>query len=434
MQESFIQFLWQYQLFSKNRLCTVDGQSIGIIRPGTLNTDAGPDFSEARIVIGDVEWSGQVEIHLKTSDWLQHRHQQNAVYDTVILHVVWQHDFPVYRTNGTLIPTLCLQPYTHTDILHRYQSLIINKSVIPCESLFGQVPDLYRRQALDQAVMQRLQKKAGLVLQLLRTNHNDWEETTYQLLAQNLGMKTNASPFLRLAGAVPLKLLRKHGDSRVQMEALLFGQAGLLEGNFSDSYPAELQREYRFLCHKYQLENARMSITEWKWARLRPANFPEIRIAQLASLLFEQKSLFSSLSATDPDPEKDLLSRCAVSPYWTSHYRFDKLSGGNPAAMGDISRGNIMINTVVPLMVAYSEAKDEPHYYQEALRRLDSLPAEDNRITRQWQSLGLAAGNAFDSQGCIELFNHFCSEKQCLRCPAGFFLLKHINQPRHTVA
>ncbi len=429
MQESFIQFLWQYQLFTKNNLCTEEGQPLRIIRTGRLNTDAGPDFSEARIMIGDVEWSGQVEIHIKGSDWLQHRHQQNAVYDTVILHVVWQHDTPVYRTNGTLIPTLCLQPYTHASTLDRYQLLTTNTALIPCAGQFDQVPDLYRRQALDQAVMQRLQNKSRMVLQLLHANRSDWEETTYQLLAQNLGMKTNAPPFLRLARATPLKLLRRHGDSLVQMEALLFGQAGLLEGQFSDAYPNELKQEYQFLCHKYQLETSRLNNTEWKWAKLRPGNFPEIRIAQLAALVHAQKSLFSCFSSVEPEAEKNMLSDCVASPYWTTHYRFDKLSGDIHARLGDISRENIIINTKVLLLAAWAEAKDEDAYYHHAVRLLEGLPAEDNKITRKWRLLGLAATNAFDSQGCIELFNHFCSERQCLRCPVGFFLLKNSRQP-----
>jgi hypothetical protein len=276
--------------------------------------------------------------------------------------------------------------------------------------------------------MQRLQTKSRLVLQLLQANRSDWEETTYQLLAQNLGMKTNASPLLRLAKATPLKLLRKHGDSLVQMEALLFGQAGLLEGQFSDHYPNELKQEYQFLCHKYQLETSRLSSTEWKWAKLRPGNFPEIRIAQLAALVHAHKSLFSYFSLAEPEDEKNTLSHCAVSPYWTKHYRFDKLSGGIHAGFGDISRQNIIINTKVTLLAAWAEAKDEDAHYHHAVRVLESLPAEENKIIRRWRSLGLAATNAFDSQGCIELYNHFCSERQCLRCPAGFFLLKNSRQ------
>jgi hypothetical protein len=428
MQESFIQFLWQYQLFTKNNLYTEEGQPLRIIRTGKLNTNAGPDFSEARILIGDMEWSGQVEIHIKGSDWFRHRHQKDAVYDTVILHVVWQHDSPVYRTNGTPIPTLCLQPYTLASTLDRYQLLTTNTACIPCAGQFNSVPDLYRRQALDQAIMQRLQNKSRLVLELLHANRSDWEETTYQLLAQNLGMKTNASPFLRLAKATPLKLLRKHGDSLAQMEALLFGQAGLLEGQFCDHYPSELKQEYQFLCHKYQLETSRLSSTEWKWARLRPGNFPEIRIAQLAALVHAHKSLFSYFLLMGPEADTNTLPHCAASPYWTKHYRFDKLSGDIHAGLGDTSRENIIINTKVPLLAAWAEVKEEDAHYYHAVRLLESLPAEENKITRKWRSLGLAATNAYDSQGCIELYNHFCSERQCLRCPAGFFLLKNSQQ------
>jgi hypothetical protein len=434
MHESFLQFLWNYQLFDKTDLRTQEGESLQIIRAGTLNADAGPDFSEARLLINGVEWAGQVELHLRTSDWLLHKHQANRAYDAVILHVVWQHDATVMRTDGTPIPTLALDCRTDTRLLHKYQYLLHNAQAIPCQAQFGQVPSLYVRQALDSAVDRRLRRKAAAVLDLLRGNRGDWEETTYQMLAQTMGTKVNAGPFLRLARALPLKLLRKHGNSLLQMEALLFGQAGLLEATFTDPYPNALQREYGFMRHKYGLEASRVNAVAWKWARLRPANFPEVRIAQLAALLFERKSLFSAFLEVGQTPDLPDTFRITPSAYWQTHYQFDKPSAKSQSSFGAAGQENLLINGVAPLLTAYAYEKDEMGFYQEAIGLLERLPAEENRITRDWQALGLPVANAFDSQGSIELFNHCCSENQCLHCPVGFYLLKNapveLVQPR----
>ena len=425
MHESFLQFLWNYQLFDKHDLRTEEGEPVQVLRAGTLNTNAGPDFSEARLLIGGVEWVGQVELHLRTSDWLLHKHQTNRAYDAVILHVVWQHDATVVRTDGTPIPTLALERRTHGRLLHKYQYLLHNAGVIPCQAQFGQVPPLYVRQALDAAVDRRFRRKAGAVLELLRGNRGDWEETAYQLLAQTMGTKVNAAPFLRLARALPLKLLRKHGHSLLPMEALLFGQAGLLESPFADAYPRELQREYGFLRHKYGLEGSQVGAVAWKWARLRPANFPEVRIAQLAALLFERKNLCSALLEMGLAADLPAALRIAPSAYWQSHYQFDKPSAKVQSSFGAASQENLLINAVAPLLTAYAVEKDEMGYYGEAVQLLERLPAEENRITRDWQALGLPVANAFDSQGSIELFNHCCSENRCLQCPVGFYLLKN---------
>ncbi len=263
------------------------------------------------------------------------------------------------------------------------------------------------------------------MLELLHGNRGDWEETAYQLLAQTMGTKVNAAPFLRLAKALPLKLLRKHGNSLLQMEALLFGQAGLLESTFADAYPNTLQREYAFMQYKYGLEASRVGVVAWKWARLRPANFPEVRIAQLAALLFERKNVFSAFLELSQTPDLSAAFRIAPSAYWQSHYQFDKPSAKSQSSFGTTSQENLLINAVVPLLTAYAIEKDEMGFYGEAIQLLERLPAEENRITRDWQSLGLPVANAFDSQASIELFNHCCSKNQCLQCPVGFYLLKN---------
>ncbi len=423
MHESFLHFLWRFQYFNKQNLYTVEGSQLQIVSPGIYNTHSGPDFEESRVLLDGMEWAGKTEIHLKSSDWLQHGHQTNEAYNNVILHVVWQHDQPVQRQDGTVIPTLELSPRTDVQLLHTYQSLLENLDPIPCASQIHKVPAIYIRQALDQALMQRLQEKARFIEELLHLNHLDWEETTWQVLARNLGFKVNSEPFLRLAKVLPLKILRKHGDSLLQMEALLFGQAGFLEQSFSDAYPLALQQEYAFLSRKYQLYSSRLSLHEWKFMRLRPSNFPTVRIAQLAALVHKHPHLFALF--THLQPGKALMDLCQISTsdYWQKHYSFEKTTR-TTGHLGDSSIENILINTAVPLLVSYQNYRTEEGYTQHATDLLESLSPEDNTITRQWKRLQIDVRNAFDSQASIELFNRFCSRRECLTCPVGNYLLK----------
>ncbi len=408
MQELLLHFLWRFQYFTKSNLHTTDGSSVQILTPGIYNTDAGPDFRETRILLDTVEWVGHTEIHLKSSDWLQHGHQSDYAYNTVILHVVWQHDQAIYRPDGTPIPTLELASRTEVNLLRRYQLLLSSKEVIPCASQFTRVPAIYQLQALDQALMQRLEEKAGFVTELWHQNGQNWEETAYQLLARTMGFKVNSEPFLRLAKSLPLRILRKHNDSLFQLEAIVFGQAGFLEQSFSDEYPLALQREYRFLARKYQLENTRIQLHEWKFMRLRPANFPTIRIAQFAALLHKHPHLFALFTQMPSDMHLSDALRADTSPYWKNHFLFDK-PAKSTGTFGESSITHILINTTVPLLVSYDQQRGDGQYLSQAVHLLENLPAEDNSITRGWKTLGIFPKNAFDSQASIELFNRFCS-------------------------
>lgn len=423
MQESFLHFVWQFSQFNRQDLRTTNGELVQIIRSGTLNANAGPDFSQARIQIGTVEWAGNVEIHLCSSDWLLHGHQHDAAYDNVILHVVWEADQVIHRPDGSVIPTLALQNRVDQRLLYQYQQLLENREVIPCAAQFGSVDEIYKRQALDNALLQRLRKKAAFVLEMLRANGQDWEETTYQLLARNFGFSLNGEPFGQLARAVPLKLLHKHRDNLLQMEALLFGQANFLEGA-ADEYSAALQREYTFLSKKYALP-APFSRAVWKFSRLRPANFPTVRIAHLAALLQHQQHLFSRFIGLATVEEVAQLLRLTPSAYWQTHYTFGKRTK-SVAALGKSSRENIVLNTVAPLLAAYAQAKDDYQFIEKAVALLENIPAEDNRITRIWQGLQLPIRTAFDSQASIEWYTHGCLEKKCLQCPVGTAILKKI--------
>ena len=435
MSEAFLYFLWQYQYFTKLNLTTTDGDSVQVLHPGFRNHDSGPDFFNARLLINNVEWGGTVEMHTKTSDWLAHRHQHDRAYDNVILHVVWQDDRAttgriVERTNGTPLPTLELNALTDTTLIDRYARLTDSPDAISCAGQFRSVQPLRLTSMLDRAMLQRLERKAAGVQAVFETTGGDWEETAYRLLAVNMGFKVNADPMAQLSRAVPLKAILKHRDVLLQAEAMLFGTAGLLDSadesqpEITDEYTAMLHREYRFLSVKYQLTDKQVTAHAWKWGRLRPANFPTLRLAQLARLLTKHASLFSLFVGTDNADA--LLKSLQVTPsdYWQSHYRFEKVTEKTVPALGPNSAGNIVINTVVPLLAAYAHHRGQPAYIDRAIALLEQLPAEKNRLTDGWDSLGLGVRTAFDSQASIELYNEFCTVKKCLSCQIGAGLLK----------
>jgi hypothetical protein len=424
MNESFLHYLWQYQYFDKTDLQTQEGESISIFKTGILNTNAGPDFSQAKIKIGAIEWVGNVEIHTNASEWLTHKHNIDKAYENVILHVVWENDAKIKRIDDSVIPTIELKGRVDESLIKAYEKLINSPSSIPCEKSFPTASDLIKLSMLDQAIMQRLESKAEIVNQLLKSNNTDWEETAYQVLLKNFGFKINADPFLQLAKSLPYKIIQKHSSNLQQMEALLFGQAGMLETKTKDEYISLLYREYEFLSKKYSLHESRLNPTQWKFLRLRPANFPTLRIAQLASILYSQKNLLSTFIETDSYPK--LLNVFAASPsaYWQSHYHFAKKSKGFVPDLGESSKQNLLINSVVPLLVAYSKAKDDSRLMERAVEILQHLPAEGNKITKLWTGLGISVKSAFDSQALIEQYNNLCQKRQCLNCAVGASLLK----------
>jgi hypothetical protein len=427
--EAFLYFLWQYQYFNKLSLTTTDGESVQIIHPGFRNHESGPDFFNARLLINDVDWGGTVEMHIKTSDWLAHQHQHDQAYDNVVLHVVWQDDQTssgkrVNRTNGTPIPTLELQSRTTTDLLNRYATLSESREPIPCASQFRTVQPLRITSMLDKAMLQRLERKAAGVQVLAEQANGDWEEVAYRLLAMNMGFKINAAPMEQLARAVPLKALLKHRDVIAQAEAMLFGAAGLLDTDVTDEYSQLLQREYRFLAAKYQLNDKEVTTHAWKWGRLRPANFPTLRLAQFAQLVTQNASLFSLFVGTTDAGRLLKALQIIPSDYWQTHYRFGKPTEKTVSSLGETSAVNIVVNTAVPLLAAYAHHRGQPAYIDRAITLLEQLPAEKNHLIDNWGALGLGIKTAFDSQAAIELHNEFCTHKKCLSCQIGVGLIK----------
>jgi hypothetical protein len=422
MNESFIHYLWQFQRFDKTLLRTTNQEPIRILKTGMLNTDAGPDFLQARLQIGEIEWVGNIEIHIRASDWNSHNHQTDASYNNVILHVVWEHDKPIVRADGTEVPTLELKHITDPALLEKYHLLIGNKNVIPCAAQFKEVSVLSKVAVLDKVLTRRLIQKSKIVAELLEENQGDWEETAYQLLARNFGFKLNSEAFLRLAKNLPLKMLQKHRDNLTQIEAMLFGQSGLLAE--VDDYSKKLTQEYDFFAAKFSLKDKMLGAHEWKLLRTRPANFPTIRIAQLARLITLQKSFFSLFTQTESIEDLRKTLQVKQSDYWLENYHFNRKAARKSNGLGKDSIDNLLINTVIPLLACYAQKMDNQSYMDRAIAFLESFPAESNHIIDIWKNLGLEIKTAFDAQASIELYNNFCNQKKCLLCNVGIEILK----------
>ncbi|WP_341225963.1 DUF2851 family protein [uncultured Arcticibacterium sp.] len=423
MKEDFLHYLWQYQKFEKTILQTENGEEITVLKTGFHNTDSGPDFKEARVRIAEVEWAGSVEIHLKASDWNLHKHQYDAAYENVILHVVWEHDVDIRNVADKPIPTLVLKPNTNLALLHQYQNLIDGQDEIPCFHQFEKVPDIKKFSMLEKALMQRMQRKGEEITQRFEDLGNDWEEVTYQILLRNFGFKLNNEAFLSLAEKLPFKVLRKYANSIFKTEALLFGMAGFLVVDL-DEYGEKLKTEFEFLARKHGLVDEKMKAASWKFMRTRPANFPTVRLSQIASLLTQSKSLFSTLIESHDFKILVKFFQAKPSEYWRKHYHFGKESSRDFKGIGLSSIHNLIINTAVPVLVAYAKQIDNHELVEKALGLLEEIPAEKNRITKFWNSIDLETKTMFDSQGSIELYNEFCQKRKCLSCGVGIGILR----------
>jgi hypothetical protein len=422
--ESFLHYIWQFHYFKKGGLQTSDGELLEIFHSGIRNSNAGPDFEEARIKIGTLEWRGSVEIHIKASGWNDHHHNIDKAYEMVVLHVVWENDSQITRDDGTIIPTLELKDRVDASLWDRYKKLYTSVESLPCATSWDKVPDITKLSMTDKAAVQRLEVKAEIVKDFLTANQNDWQETCYQLLCKSFGFKVNAEPMLQLAQSLPFKFILKHLDRPIQVEALLFGQAGFLERPLNDDYIIILNREYDLLRRKYSLDGKQMNLVQWRFLRLRPANFPTVRIAQLVSLLTTKKNLFSEILACETYQELVNLFNIEQSEYWLRHYRFGKESKTQVPAFGSASVQNVLINTIAPMVMAYGQMHDAQEYINRTIDILQHIPGEKNKITRIWNDLGFKVKSAFESQGLIELHNSYCLKHRCLECNVGSAIVK----------
>jgi hypothetical protein len=426
MTESFLHYVWQHQLLSGG-LTTTDGQPVVVLRAGDLNHDAGPDFFNARLRIGEMEWAGNIEVHVRTSDWKLHRHTQDAAYNNVILHVVYEHDCDIVLQNGEAPLTLELKPWLHPSLIANYDSLMAptTGSDIPCRHRLGDVPSFVVNSNLERLVVERIEAKSETVRRMLGESHGGWEDTCYWLMARYFGGKVNALAFELLAKATDQRLLARWKDNPQRTEALLMGQAGLLEGYFEDDYPRQLQADYEALKTGAGLKP--MDGYLWKFHRLRPSNFPTIRISQFARLVSESSNLFSTLLELTDVKQIERLFNQQAADYWKNHYQFDRVAAKSMVKrVGRMQADLLIINAWVPLLFVYGCEHGSQAHKDQAVGLLSQLPPEDNAIIRVWRQAGIEPTNAAESQALLQLYNNYCQNRRCLDCRIGFHILKRV--------
>jgi len=422
MQEDFLHHIWKFQKFTKTTLSTEGDEAIEIVHQGTHNFNSGPDFFNAQIKIGGQLWVGNVEIHLKSSDWYAHHHEIDKAYDNVILHVVWEHDVEVYRKDNTIIPTLVLKNRVDDFALAKYNKLFSNKKQwIACEEDFPEVDDFLLENWMERLYFERLENKSGLIFELLETSKNDWEAVLFKMLAKNFGLKNNAEAFLSMAHSFDFSVLRKIQDSPIQLEALLFGQAGLLEIESEDAYVMQLKMEYDFLKNKFKLENSQVAPVQF--FRLRPVNFPTIRLGQLAVVYSTNSQLFSKIISVKTKEEIYNLFDICASSFWDIHFHFSSVSAPRKKRLTKEFIDLLIINTIVPVVFCYSKHTGK-EISETLIRLMNRVKKEENSIVSKFNALKPVAESALHSQALIELKTNYCDKKKCLQCAVGNRLLQ----------
>ena len=416
MREEFLYYIWENRLTDKG-LNTTEGEAVDIVATGYRNTDSGPDYLEAKIRIGDKLWAGHVEIHVKSSDWNRHGHQNDKAYKNVILHVVFENDMHVNE-----IPTLELKGHFDESLFAQYQRLISSKTWIPCEKSIAKAPVFTRLSWLDRIAVERLESKSETVTKILEANQFDWEDALYKLLMRYFGLKVNNEAFEYLANILPFKTLLKHADNLLQVEAMLMGCAGFLEYDFTEEYPLLLKREFAVMHAKFNLLT--MPAERWRFLRLRPSNFVTIRLAQMAQLIHKNGCLFSKIKAAKDTAEIKTLFDVEASEYWKTHYRFEVPAESKPKHLGNTTADVLIINAVTPLLFCYGKLHKDESACDTAMRFLEETQAEDNAIIRHYAQCGITAENAMQTQALLHLHNMYCKRKRCLECRIGAVLLR----------
>ena len=421
MTEEFLHYIWQYRLYQPG-LFLQTGEQLEVLHPGMHNSDSGPDFFNARIRIGDTTWAGNIEIHILSSDWKRHNHQQDMSYDNVILHVVWRDDAPVTRNDGSLIPTLELDGLYSEHAWKNYLSFMASKRWVPCETQITHVDAFVRTAWLDRVLVERLERKALQVELILGLTQNDWAQAFYRLLARNMGFKLNNQAFEMLAKSLPFPYLAKHADNLFQVEAMVFGQAGMLENTFTDEYPQKLKMEYEFLKKKFDLTPIDDHL--WRFMRLHPGNFPTLRLAQFAAIIHHSSVIISQLFLSTDVTTYQKLFGAHASEYWNTHYTFDKPSAFKRKSLGASAIDLLIINLVAPILLAYGRRRSDAAITERPIDLLVQLKGESNSIISKWTKLGMDATNAANTQALLELKTQYCDAKKCLNCRIGNELLK----------
>lgn len=430
MKEDLLQFIWKFKYFNFHELKSVRGEEIEIVHPGVQNFNQGPDFLNAKIRINGTLWAGNIEMHIFSRQWEQHKHHLDENYGNVILHVVWHHDGDVKDIKGNILPTLELDTRISKTLINRYRALLEKEqsgllNFIPCENQLA-VADLddFKMMAWkSRLVAERLEDKTSRIFEILERTQFHWDETMWRMVAANFGGNVNGQAFLQIAESVPQKMLAKHKEQLITIEAILFGQAGLLEGSFHNPYPKLLQREYNFYRKKYKLIQPDTTVM---FGRMRPANFPTIRLAQLAALIRNSSHLFSKVKDFQQLSDVKEVLQAEPNDFWLYHYKLDdeeQSQNHKKKTLGNQMIENIIINTVCPILFAYGMHHDDIAQREKAIGWLEGLRPEKNKITVGFERLNVKNGSAFDSQALIQLMKSYCHNKRCLDCSIGNMIL-----------
>lgn len=417
--EQLLHYVWKHKLFPLKPLQTIEGEEIEIIDTGLWNCNAGPDFFNAKIKINGVLWVGNIEIHTKASDWKIHHHDSNSDYDTVILHIASDIDYQPYRSNGEKIPQMELHYPTY--LVDRYNDLIRTAHYPACYNIIQSLPKILIHSWLNALQIERFEEKTKRISRLMEKYNNNWEDVFFITLARNFGFGTNSDAFELWAQTVPLRAVDKHRDNLFQIEAIFFGQSGLLDTAYDD-YANKLSKEYKYLRHKFGF-----SVSEnckWKLLRMRPGNFPHVRIAQLAKLYHKSQGLLSRILEAETTEQLKTMLETDTSEYWVTHYTFGEVSTPIKKSLSTTSVNLLIINTVIPFLYAYGKNRGINKLTIRASEMLEALKPENNYITRMWKECGLEAAHAGDSQALIQLKKNYCDSKKCLYCRIGFEYLK----------
>jgi hypothetical protein len=421
MKEDFLHHIWQLKKFNVLDLKTVQGDTVSILNAGQYLQLAGPDFFNAQLMIGGQKWAGNVEIHIRSSDWYIHNHETDKNYDNVILHVVWEHDTEVFRKDNTEIPVVELKHYVDPAVLDSYNALAAAKSWIYCEKELEVINSFVLDNWKERLLFERLERKALPIIQLAADTENDWEAVLFCFLAKSFGLNTNGGQFYAIAQSIPFSIIRKESFEAENLEALLFGRAGLLEGDHEDMYFKDLQSRYAYICHKYRLEPA--YIDALQFFRHRPDNFPTIRLSQLAQLYSKQQNLFSKITQGAAVQDIYKIFDVQAATYWQTHYRFDKESAKKRKGLTTSFVDLLIINTIIPFRFAYSKNIGKENS-EELVALLQAVAPEKNAVIDKFRSFKVTASSAYDTQSLLQLKNEYCNHKRCMQCALGLELLK----------
>ena len=421
MKEDFLHYIWLYKKLDFTNLRTTNGEVIAILNFGQYIQQAGPDFFNAQIMIDNQKWAGNIEIHIKSSDWYVHHHEKDDNYNNVILHVVWENDTPIFRKDNSEIPVLELKNYVSSEELNNYRELTSQKSWIFCENQIAKVPNFVFTNWQERLFFERLERKSNPIQQLLKETENDWESVLFCMLAKNFGLNTNGEMFLKVAKSITFSIIRKEALEVTYLEALLFGQANLIPLDGEDNYPKDLKSWYDYIALKYKLDKP--TIAPIQFFKHRPDNFPTIRLAQLAMVYHLQRNLFSKTIEAKSIQEIYKIFDVSVSDYWKSHYNFDKISSKKEKTLSKSFIDLLIINTIIPIQFAFfqNQGKDSSEFL---IDLISNIPAEKNTIIEKFTTFGIKSNNAFQTQSLLQLKNEYCIQKKCLQCAVGLELLK----------